>query len=196
MRNNLATAEQGGSSDSHGRLVAGRFLGAYGTRGWVRLRSYTHPPENLLNYRPWWPCTPIVGEAPTEKAPGQVPGNPGPLELLEGRRQGKDLVARLAGVTDRVAAEALRGVELGVERACLPPPEPDRYYWCDLLGLTVLDGAGRQLGRVTEIMETGTHDVLRVQGKEEHLVPMVPGVFVTRVDLAHGRIHVRLDQPE
>ncbi len=177
MRDFLAV-ERETALDAGGRLSAGCFLGAYGVRGWVRLRSYTHPPENLLSYRPWWRRTPA--DAP-------------PLEVLEGRRHGMHLVARVAGVATREAASAMRGVELVVERSCLPPPEPGRYYWCDLLGLVVLDDTGRNLGHVTGIMGTGAHDVLRVRGEEEHLVPMVPGVFVTSVDLAGGRMHVRTD---
>jgi 16S rRNA processing protein RimM len=76
------------TTEPEARVLIGRISGLYGVQGWVKLYSYTQPRDNLLGYR--------------EVELGQA--GPGgrrrwtPAELLDGRRQGKTLVARIAGV--------------------------------------------------------------------------------------------------
>ena len=52
------------------------------------------------------------------------------------------LVARVAGVSTREAAEALKGVELFARRDQLPPPDADEFYYDDLVGLEAVDAGG------------------------------------------------------
>ena len=52
------------------------------------------------------------------------------------------LVARVAGVSTREAAEALKGVEIFARRDQLPPPDEDEFYYDDLVGLEAVDAAG------------------------------------------------------
>ena len=160
------------------RVVLGRVSGLFGVRGWVKLHSFTRPPENLLEYR--------------EFALGAGASGP-PLCLEEGRRHGKTLIARFAGIDDRDAAAALVGRELSVDRAALPETGGDEYYWADLIGLEVRNRDGAVLGRVEKLLATGANDVLVVRGDRERLVPFVQGQFVLDVDLDGGRITVDWD---
>ena len=157
-----------------GHVTVGEIRGAYGVRGWVKLFSWTRPRTNLFSYEQF---VDSAGRG---------------WRLLEGREQGKLLVGRLEGVTDRDEALALHGTALMVPRTALPEPDDDEYYWSDLIGMTVTDLAGQVLGRVDDLMETGAHDVMVLvrPGGEELLVPFVPGAFVHEVDLAAGRIVV------
>ena len=157
-----------------GHVTVGEIRGAYGVRGWVKLFSWTRPRTNLFSYEQF---VDSAGRG---------------WRLLEGREQGKLLVGRLEGVTDRDEALALHGTALMVPRTALPEPDDDEYYWSDLIGMTVTDLAGQMLGRVDDLMETGAHDVMVLvrPGGEELLVPFVPGAFVRDVDLAAGRIVV------
>lgn len=162
-------------------MVLGRVAGLYGVRGWVKVYSHTQPMEALLGYRECLLC---------------LDGDWRPRKLAEGRRQGKGLVARFAGIEDRDEAAALVGADIGVFRESLPPTAEDQYYWADLEGLEVRHTDGRVLGRVAYLLETGAHDVLAVRsaapGEEagERLIPFVPGRYVLNVDLERGVIDV------
>lgn len=154
-------------------VVVGRITRAHGVRGWVRVQSWTAPPDNLRAYRPW-----LLREGDGWTS----------LAVEEVDRQPKGLIARLAGIGDRDAAEALAGREIAVPRRCLPAEEDDEYYWFDLIGLAVRTPDGRELGRVERLLETGANDVLVVRGEgRERLVPFIEAV-VREVDLEGGRL--------
>ena len=115
------------------------------------------------------------------------------------KRQGKGFIACLDGVTDRTAAEALRGLEIQVATAAFPAAPDDEVYWRDLEGLEVWcteEGSRSLLGKVKTLLETGANDVLVIAPCEgsiddqEHLVPWIPDEVVTRIDLSDGRIEV------
>jgi 16S rRNA processing protein RimM len=160
------------------RVILGKVGGLYGVRGWVKLWSFTDPVENLLDYREI-----ELGRDGEWRA----------VRLLEGRRQGKALVARFDGCSDRDQAALLVGAELAVARERLPEPGADEYYWADLVGLEVVTTGGVVLGRVEGMMATGANDVMVVKGDRERLVPFLPGRFVSEVDLAGARIVVDWD---
>jgi 16S rRNA processing protein RimM len=154
----------------------GFISGVYGVNGWVKVHSFTQPREALLAYQPW-----LLG--PKRRR----------VEVLEGRRQGKTLVAALAGVADRDSAHELLNEEIVVPREQLPELLAGEYYWADLIGLAVETQDGTPLGTVERMMATGANDVLVVRGERERLIPFVMDQFVTRVDLAGGRLVVDWD---
>ena len=153
----------------------GRIVGLFGVRGWIKVYSYTEPREAVLDYRDW-----LLGRD----------GDWQRVELAEGKRHGKAVIARLEGIDDRDAAAELIGSDIGVDRDALPEPEEGHYYWADLEGLAVVHRDGTELGRVACLMATGANDVLVVDGPVERLIPFVPGTVILDVDLAAGVIHV------
>ncbi len=152
----------------------GRILAPYGVRGWIRVQPQTQTIEGLLAHRHWW-IDP--GGAWREH------------RLIEGRVQGAGLVVRLEGYDDRDHAASIAGSRVAVPRSALPPPAEGEYYWCDLIGMTVVNLQSEVLGQVAEIIATGANDVLVVQGDRERLIPFVDAV-VQRVEIEHGRVHV------
>lgn len=115
----------------------------------------------------------------------------GHLVLESTRRHGARLVATFAGVADRDAAEALRGVQLTVDvPAGERPADPEEFYDHQLRGLTAVTTGGRLVGRVSDILHLPAQDtlVLDVDGHEV-LVPFVSEI-VTEVDLTNGRVVV------
>jgi 16S rRNA processing protein RimM len=80
-----------------------------------------------------------------------------------------------------------------VPRERFPAAPADEYYWSDLIGLEVVTLAGEVLGQVTELQQTGAHDVLVVTGERRRLLPFVMGRVIRTVDLASGRIVVDWD---
>ncbi len=163
---------------SGARVVVGRIEGAYGVKGWVRVRSFTDPPANILAYEPWYLL----------RAQG-----PQDCDRLDARAHGKGFVARLAGIDDRDAAAALAGTEIEVPRDCLAPASAGEYYWNDLLGLDVITLTGQQLGKVETIMATGANDVMVLAGDRRRLIPFVHGSVVQSVDLDAREIRVDWD---
>jgi 16S rRNA processing protein RimM len=162
-------------------LVLGRIVGAYGVKGWVRIRAFGDDPES-------WQDMPVWHVATTENGPWQC------REAAECKAHGDGLVVRFAGVADRNGAESLQGLWIGVPRDALPPPAENEFYWDDLIGLTVINDAGETLGVVDSLLETGAHDVLRVvqtseDAETERLVPFVDAV-VRSVDLEKRQILV------
>lgn len=160
------------------RVNVGRVSGVYGVRGWVRVRSDCEPGEQLLAYSPWQL---------------DIGGDWQPYVPEAGRAHGPGLVAKLAGIDDREQARALVGADIAIARSQLPALGKDEYYWNDLVGLAVVTRDGRELGRVTGLMETGANDVLVVGGERERLVPFIPGQVVLRVDRGAGCIEVDWD---
>ena len=157
----------------------GRVLGAAGLRGWLKVQSYTDPPENLLQHQVW------------ELSDRE--GRRAPYTVAEAAFDGRWIRARLAGIEDRDAAQVLRGRDIEVARSALPPTAPREYYRDDLIGLRVCTRAGAELGRVSHFVEAPATAVMVVRGVREHWVPAVPR-YLLRVDLGRGEIEV--DWPE
>lgn len=160
------------------RIVLGQVSGLFGVKGWLKVYSFTRPPENLLEFDDW-----LIGRQDDWR----------PFRVLESRKQGKSLVVRLGdacgqSLPDRDAAAELLDLEIAVSREAMPAPESGVYYWFDLIGLEVVCRDGASLGRVQALLETGANDVLVVQGERERLIPFVVGEIVDTVDLAAGRI--------
>ena len=161
-------------------IVMGRIGAPFGIQGWVKLHPYGDDPIAWETMPQWWLCA--NDEAPDTQWRA--------LALRGCREQGKGLVAAFEGVTDRTAAEALKGLFFGAPRDAMPVPAEDEYYWGDLIGLKVENPAGESLGEVSNLMSTGAHDVLQVKdGENERLIPFVPA-YIQDVDTDTGRIIV------
>ncbi|MHA1153818.1 MAG: ribosome maturation factor RimM [Alphaproteobacteria bacterium] len=161
------------------RVCLGAIAGAHGVRGLVKIKSFTQDPANLTAYGP------LGDESGRRRFDIAVTGQAKGL-----------LVARIAGVEDRDAAQALRGVRLTIARAALPEPEEaEEFYQADLIGLAAEDPQGRPLGRVATVENYGAGDFLeiaRVEGAPL-LVPFTK-VVVPLVDLEGGRVVVALPE--
>ena len=116
------------------------------------------------------------------------------FSLLEGRQQGKGVVAHLQDCEDRDQAQALMGREIGIRRDQLPATAPGEYYWSDLEGLKVITLEGDALGSVDHLIETGANDVLVVKGERERLIPFISEQVIVAVDLEAGEIQVDWDK--
>ncbi len=162
------------------RVPVGRIVGLSGVRGTVKLESWTEPRTRIFDYQPW-----LLVKAPGEETE---------MHGVEGREQGKGVIATMPGIEDRDQAAAWIGSAIFVAREALPDPEPGHYYWCDLEGLEVVTRQGVRLGRVKNLFATGANDVMVVRGEgREHLVPFVLETYVVCVDLDNDRIEVDWD---
>jgi 16S rRNA processing protein RimM len=159
-----------------GRIRVARIGAAHGIRGEVKLWSFTEDPLAVTNY----------GPLETEDGARRFE--------IEAARPAKDfLVARIAGVSDRDAAEKLRNTDLFVPRDRLPPiEEADTFYHADLIGLAAVSEAGGTLGTVSAIHNFGAGDLIEIApaaGGEPLLLPFTEATVPT-IDLKAGRIVV------
>ena len=167
------------------RVCVGAIAGARGLNGDVWVKSFTAAPEDVAAYGP------VSDAAGLRRFTLRVVGH-----------GSGGVIARIDGIADRTAAEAVKGIELFVERAALPAPADDEFYFADLIGLTAEraeapdedapDEARRLIGRVDEVHDFGAGAVLEVRLAQGG-VAMVPFTreAVPAVDLARGRLLIK-----
>ena len=160
-------------------ICVGAIAGSFGVQGEVRLKSFCTEPTDIASY--------------------------GPLTSEDGKTSYKitltrpvagGLGARLTGVATKEEADALKGVNLYVDKKKLPKLPDDEFYHADLIGLTVVDTGGVEVGRVHAVHNHGAGDLLEITGpglKTALLLPFTLAVVPT-VDLIAGRVIV--DMPE
>ena len=128
--------------------------GAHGITGEVRLKLFGESVAALKRYSTF---------------------NDGKLTLEKLRDDTKGgAIARFAEVTDRTAAEALRGTVIAVLRSTLPPLAEGEYYYADLIGLPAVSTTGEDLGHCIAVDNYGAGDILEIErpDKKRFMVPM------------------------
>jgi len=154
------------------RILLGRIVGAHGLRGEILIYSFAELPESIAAYGP-------LSDAAGHKT----------FSITRAKATAKGVVARLAGVGDRTAAEELKGVELYVARDRLPAPAEDEFYHADLIGLLAVDPEGRPFGRIAAIHNFGAGDLIEIAltgSAKTELVPFT-ATSVPNVDVSAGR---------
>jgi len=170
------------------QVALGRFTGVFGIRGWLKVWSWTDPPENFLNHKEFL----YRGRDDRWRS----------LRIDQGNRRGRGLVVHVAGCDDRDEARQYLGTEVAVPAGQLPALPEGEFYWHQLIGLEVWSTVGEKsllLGRVDHMVETGANDVLAVLptagscDERRRLIPWVLGDTVRKVEQAQGRIQVDWD---
>lgn len=173
-----------GTGDGGGkRILLGRIKGAHGIRGEVVIASFAERPEDIGSYG-----------ALTDGRGGRR------FLLTSVRATAKGVVARIENVRDRTAAEALRGIELWVDRERLPAAPEGEFYHADLIGLAAVAPDGTPIGTVVAVENFGAGDLLEIRltgSRRSELVPF-SDPFVPDVDVPGGRLVVVMpvDAPE
>jgi len=138
-----------------GDVLLAVVIGAQGLKGEVKAKVFTDTPDALPRY----------GLLHTSS------GRKLKITAFRPSKEGEAVIA-FEGVSDRNAAESLKGTQLFVERAALPEPDEDEFYHADLIGLEARDSEGRVLGTVAAIHNFGASDVIelvRSDGDQVHL---------------------------
>ena len=148
------------------RIALAAVAGAHGVKGEVRLKLFTDSAAGLAKHAKLFVAGSERGVKITPVAKGAI--------------------ARIEGVTDRSAAEALRGSLIEIDRDDLPPLGAGEYYHADLVGLACVDGDGQPVGTVVAVENFGAGDLLEVEKPDgrKSLIPFRDGI----ADLADGRI--------
>ena len=138
---------------AHRPVTLAAIIGAHGVTGEVRLKLFAEGLESLTAHKSF---------------------NDGALTLRSLRPGNNGAIARFAEVSDRNAAEALRGTELTVPRDALPPLAEGEYYHTDLIGLPCASTDGADLGTCVTVENFGAGDVLEIERPDgkRFMVPM------------------------
>lgn len=165
-------------------LVIGRIAKAHGVTGELSMEIRTDDPDGRF----------AVGSVLNGRLPRGGGSRQFTVESV--REHSGRLLVRFAGVSDRDAADALRGTLFTVDTTDLPPIEdPDEFYDHQLEGLAVRTVDGVAVGTVSEVLHTPGGELLSVRDAErrEILVPFVSAI-VTSISLADKVIEI--DPPE
>ncbi|WP_298440299.1 ribosome maturation factor RimM [Geobacter sp.] len=157
-------------------LLLGKVVSTHGLRGQLKVVSYSGEHETVLSLK-----TVLL-----KGADGQVEE----LEVAAASPHQNKVLLTLKQFSDINEVLNLVGRELYARRDQFPPLPEGEYYWCDLIGLSVVCDDGTFLGRVAEIISTGSNDVYVVRGTgREYLIPAVEEIVVA-IDLAAGTLTV------
>jgi 16S rRNA processing protein RimM len=159
-------------------ILLGQIINAHGIRGELRVRSFTADPAAIADYGP---LSTIAGDRRFA------------LKIV--RVTDKGIIARIKGVDDRTAAEALQGTELYVDRALLPGATTDEYYHADLIGLRAQTPDGETIGRIVSVQNFGAGDLIEMlpdAGGPSEFIPFEKA-WVPHVDIGTGIVVV--DRP-
>jgi 16S rRNA processing protein RimM len=176
---------KGNETMSDNKIVVGKFGASYGIRGWLKVVSSTDKAERRFDYAPWW----------------INPGGPWVEYNAESwKRQNKGLVVKLEGLDVREEAQLLTNFEILIDPAVLPELPSDEFYWRDLIGMQVVTDKGYDLGTVSDMLETGSNDVLVIKanlkdafGQKERLIPFLEEQVIKNIDREAQRIEVDWD---
>jgi 16S rRNA processing protein RimM len=167
------------------KVVVGKFGASYGIKGWLKVFSYTDNNESIFDYSPWF-----INQK----------GEWVECEVESWKRHNKGMVVKLAGLDVREDANLYTNLEIAINPASLPELPEDEFYWRELFGMQVVTTKGYDLGTVTDLLETGSNDVLVVKanlkdafGQKERLIPFLEEQVIISVDREAQRIEVDWD---
>ena len=158
---------------NNNKVIIGKILAPHGVRGEVRIKPLTEIPERFLELKE----SEIEGYAK--------------LKIEQARFHKHFVLIKLVGIDDMNQADRLRNFNIVLSKEDLGELPDDRYYAFQIIGLAVYDLQDNLLGKITEILQTGSNDVYVVKDAngKELLVPALKKV-VKEINLAEGKILV------
>ena len=136
----------------------------------------------------------FYGQGPFEWKTIYIGKNPADAALFTVRRARSHkgaYIIDLEGVSTRNSAETLKGAAIFIEKIELPALQEGEYYYNDLIGIEVTTDEGKLLGKVTEVLPTGSNDVLEIKGVlGTVLIPAIEGVII-KLDIEKKTLVVR-----
>ncbi len=152
-------------------LEAGIIVNTHGIKGEVKIQPWADSAEFLKGFKYLY-----IDEKP--------------FELLSGRVHKECLIAEFKGVSGVNEAMVLKNKVVSIERSEAKLPK-GAFFIQDLIGASVIDESGKELGKLTDVLELPSSNVYVVTGEREILIPAVPQ-FIIKTDVNAGLVIVRL----
>ena len=166
-------------------VVVGQLGAVYGIKGWLKVNSFTDQPEGIFDYRPW-----LIKNGSSWRE----------IQVTGWKRHGKGLICKLVDIDEREQAQMLTGADIAVSAESFSALPDDEFYWRDLIGCRVKNIKGYDFGLVTQLMETGSNDVLVVKanandafGQRERLIPFLEDQVIKSVNIQDSIIEIDWD---
>lgn len=160
--------------ETRGDIVIGKIVAPFGIHGDVKLIVLTDFPERFDE-----------GNTITLKT---ADGNRREARIETSRLYKDGMVVKLKGFETRSDAEELRDTEIVIDRSEVAELPSDRFYLFDIVGLKVVTDDGRELGEVTDVLQSGANDVYVTS--TDVLIPAIKDV-VAKIDLEAGVMTIR-----
>ena len=159
------------------KIYLGKITGVHGIKGWLKIQSFSSPPENILNYPLW-----IISNR----------GQEGFYSVEQGRKHSNKIIVKLERIDDRTKAESLINSKIKIRRSELPKLSNESHYWSDLEGLSVLNSEETLIGIVDSLIETGANDVMVVNTTKDKriLIPFVMHEIIKEVSIELNYVKV------
>lgn len=137
----------------------GQIVNTHGLKGEVKVIALTDNPENFKRY-------------------GKVLIEDKWMEIQGVKFQKDRVILKLEGIEDINTAETFKNKYISVPRAGEPELEEGTYYVVDLIGCTVFDTEGKDLGKVFDVIETKNNDVYWIKEPKQLLIPVLPDIVL------------------
>ncbi|ATF09259.1 ribosome maturation factor RimM [Candidatus Enterovibrio altilux] len=167
------------------KVIVGKLGASHGIHGWLKIFSYTENAGSIFDYKPWF----IKVRKEWQN-----------FQVESWKCHGKNWVSKLVGVDVREDAQTITNAEIAINADTLPSLSDEEFYWRELFGMNVFTSQGYNLGKVTNILATGSNDVLVIIanvedtfGKKERLIPFLDGQVVKMIERSTQRIEVDWD---
>ncbi len=158
-------------------LPIGEVIRPHGLEGLLRICSYARSEGSILN------AGIIFLESKTSDLRE--------YKVLSIKPHKKIFLMKLYGLNSVDEAERYRGAKILIRKDSLKRESDDEYFWFELIGLEVYLNSGRYIGRLKEIISTGSNDIYVVrQGESEFLIPAVHEV-VKDIDIGNKKMLIR-----
>ena len=168
--------------ESQDIVTVGRFGAVHGVKGFIRVHSFTHPRDNILNYQPWLVKCERTNEYES-------------MTVRHVEQHSKGLIVKFERFANREQAQSLTNREIAIRQEQLPALDAGEYYWRDLIGLKVINLENIELGTVSRLIDTGSNDVLLTEGgKKQYCIPYILDEYVTNINLDTQEITVDWDE--
>ena len=162
------------------KIYLGKITGVHGIKGWLKIQSFSSPPENIFNYPSW-----IINKQGKEDF----------YSIENKRKQNNKILVKLKKIDDRTTAESLIDSKIQILRSDLPKLSNEKYYWADLVGLSVLNSKEKAIGKIESLIETTANDVMVINSLENEriLIPFVMHKIIKEVNIQLS--YVKVDWP-
>ncbi len=116
------------------------------------------------------------------------------LDIVSARFFKKFVIVKFKQFGNINEVEKFRGCELTIDRKDAIKLEPGEFYCADLIGLTIVDEDGNELGTLTEILQTGANDVYEMTKKDSEEKIYIPAIkeCVKNIDMEGKKIVIHV----
>lgn len=166
------------STTASDMVTLGEITSPFGTDGWLKIKSFTDPPQALFEYNELF---------------YQLQDYWFPLQITDYQAHKNHFLILAQQAQSYEQAHFLHHCVIATPRSALPQPESNSYYWHDLIGLATYNQHHDYLGHVTGFLPTGQKDVMIIEDEQRYLIPFVMDIFVLQVDLTNQHIIVDWD---